>query len=196
MFPYRSFSAFWKTAKVSPIPKKNSNLEVSNYRPNAISSNINSIFEKLVDSRLLEFLEEKNGLHYKQFGLRNDFSKNHAVLNLLESIQNTLNDGQIACGIFIGLEIAFDTVSHADDVCLLNFNDLVNKINKVVKKDLKFLDQRLNVNRISLNILYVAKTEIVIFRRKENQLAEFRTMLKKLKPLNYVRYLSIYITRK
>ena len=87
-------------------------------------------------------------------------------------------------------------MSHADGVCLLKFNDLVNKINKVVKKDLKFLDQRLNVNRISLNILYVAKTEIVIFRRKENQLAEFRTMLKKLKPLNYVRYLSIYITRK
>ena len=128
--------------------------------------------------------------------MRNDFSKNHAVLNLLESKQNTLNDGQIACEIFIDLEIAFDTVSHADGVCLLKFNDLVNKINKVVKKDLKFLDQRLNVNTISLNILYVAKTEIVIFRRKENQLAEFRSMLRKLKPLNYVRYLSIYITRK
>ena len=145
-----------------------------------------------MDSRFLEFLEEKNALHYKQSGLQNDFSKNHAVLNLLESIQNTLDDGQVACGIFIDLEIEFDTVSNADDVCLLNFNDLANQINKVVKKDLKFLDQRLNVNRISCNILYVAKTEIVIFRRKENQLAEFRTMLKKLKPLNYVRHLSIY----
>ena len=36
-----------------------SNLEVSNYRPNAILSNINSIFEKLVNGRFLDFLRRK-----------------------------------------------------------------------------------------------------------------------------------------
>ena len=86
------------TAKVIPIHKKDSKLEVSNYR--LILSNIDKIFEKLMHSRLTELLEERQILYYKQFGFRKDFSTNHAILNLLEIIQKALDDGQIACGIF------------------------------------------------------------------------------------------------
>ena len=63
-------------------------------------------------SRLIEFLEERQILYYKQFGFRKDFPANHAILNLLEIIQKTLDGGQIACGIFIDLEKAFNTVSN------------------------------------------------------------------------------------
>ena len=103
-----------------PIHKKNSKLEVSNYRPISLLSNIDKIFEKLMHSRLIEFLEEKQILHYRQFGFRKDFSTNHAILTLLESIQKALDDGQFACGIFIDLEKAFDTVSH--DILLEKLN--------------------------------------------------------------------------
>ena len=64
---------------------------------------------------------------------------------------------------------------------------------KIVNKDLKFLVQWLNANRISLN---VAKTEIVIFRRKKKHLdcdLNLKLCGKKLKPSNYVRYLCIYL---
>ena len=57
------------------------------------------------------------------------------------------------------------TFHFADDIYLLNIKDSVKQINKVVNKDLKFLVQWLNANRISLN---VAKTEVVIFRREKN----------------------------
>ena len=40
------------------------------------------------------------------------FSTNHATLNLLEIVQKALDDGKIACGIFIDLEKGFDTVNH------------------------------------------------------------------------------------
>ena len=59
------------------------------------------------------------------------------------------------------------TFHFADDTCLLNIKDSVKQINKVVNKDLKFLVQWLNANKISLN---VAKTEVVIFRRKKSNL--------------------------
>ena len=114
------FPAILKTAKVIPIRKKNSKLEVSNYRPISLLSNIDKIFEKLMHSRLIEFLEEKQILHYRQFGFRKDFSTNHAILTLLESIQKALDDGQFACGIFIDLEKAFDTVGH--DILLEKLN--------------------------------------------------------------------------
>ena len=98
-----------KTVKVIAIHKKDSKLEVSNYRPISLLSNIEKIFEKLMHSRLNEFLEERQILYCKQFGFRKDFLTNHAILNLLEIIQKALDGGQIACGIFIDLEKAFDT---------------------------------------------------------------------------------------
>ena len=114
------FPAIPKTAKVIPIHKKNSKLEVSNYRPISLLSNIDKSFEKLIHGRLIEFLEGKQILYYRQFGFRKDFSTNHAILTLLESIQKALDDGQFACGIFIDLEKAFDTVSH--DILLEKLN--------------------------------------------------------------------------
>ena len=53
------FPAILKTAKVIPIHKKNSNLEVSNYRPISLLCNIDKFFEKLMHRRLIEFLEGK-----------------------------------------------------------------------------------------------------------------------------------------
>ena len=54
------FRAILKTVKVILIHKKNSKLEVPNYRPISLLSNIDKIFEKLMHSRLIEFLEENN----------------------------------------------------------------------------------------------------------------------------------------
>ena len=85
------------------------------------------------------------------------------------------------------------TFHFADDTCLLNIKDSVKQINKVVNKDLNFLVQWLNSKIISLN---VAKTEVVIFRRKKKQLdcdLNLKLCGKKLKPSNYVRYLGIYL---
>ena len=59
------------------------------------------------------------------------------------------------------------TFHFADDTCLLNIKDSVKEVNKVVNKGLNLLVQWLNANIISLN---VAKTEVVIFRRKKRQI--------------------------
>ena len=86
-----------------------------------------------------------------------------------------------------------ETFHFADDTCLLNIKDLINKINKVLNKDLKCLIQWLHANKISLN---VAKTEVIIFRRKKKQ-PDFGLNLKicrkKLQASSYVKYLGIYL---
>ena len=69
------FPTILKTVKVIPIHKKDSRLEVSDYRPISLLSNIDKSFEKLMHSRLIEFLEERQILYYKQFGFRKDFNK-------------------------------------------------------------------------------------------------------------------------
>ena len=105
------FPTILKTAKVIPIHKRDSRLEVCNYRPVYLLSNIDKIFEKLLHSRLIGFLEERKILYYKQFGFRKDSSTNHVILNSPEIIQKALDDEKIACGVVIDLEKAFDTVS-------------------------------------------------------------------------------------
>ena len=90
---------------------KDSKLEVSYYRPISLLFSFNKSLQKLMHSRLIEFLEERQILYYKQFGFRWDFSTNHAIISLLE-IQKAVDDGKIACEIFIDLEKAFDTVNH------------------------------------------------------------------------------------
>ena len=62
------FPTILKTAKVIHFHKKDSILEVSNCRPISLLSNVDKIFEKLMHSRLIEFLEERQILYYKHFG--------------------------------------------------------------------------------------------------------------------------------
>ena len=75
-------------------------------------SNINKIFEKLVYSRLYSFLNLHNCLYELQFGFPANHSTNHALLSLTEKIREALDNSDFACGIFIDLQKAFDTVDH------------------------------------------------------------------------------------
>ena len=83
------------------------------------------------------------------------------------------------------------TFHFAADTCLLSIKDSITKINKAVNKDLKFRIQWLHANKIYLDL---AKTEVIIFRRKEKQLdfdLNLKMFGKKLQASSYVKYLVI-----
>ena len=102
-----------KTSKVLPIYKENdSKLDMNNYRPISLLSNINKIVEKLMFTRLYSFLEKNNSIYLKQFGFRKNHSTTHALFSLTEQVRLALDKNEIACGVFIDLKKAFDTVSH------------------------------------------------------------------------------------
>ena len=64
-----------KIAKVIPIFKnKGSSLDCNNYRPISLLSNINKLFEKLMHSRLYNFLNINNCFYNLQFGFREKHS--------------------------------------------------------------------------------------------------------------------------
>ena len=48
----------------------------------------------------------------KQFGFRKKSYTVHSLISLTEKIRDALDKGDLACGVFIDLQKAFDTVDH------------------------------------------------------------------------------------
>jgi len=94
------------------LRKKNSKLAVGNYRPISLLSNINKVFEKLLHTRLVNFLDNNNIIYNNQFGFRKKHGTNHAMIALTELIRSSLDKNEFTAGIFIDLQKAFDTVEH------------------------------------------------------------------------------------
>ena len=101
-----------KISKIIPIFKKGSRLLVSNYRPISLLSNLNKILEKIVHDRIYKFLEDYQCIYSLQFGFRKKHSTNHALIDITETIRQAIDNKNFACGIFVDLQKAFDTVNH------------------------------------------------------------------------------------
>ena len=101
-----------KVAVVCPIHKKDAMDKCANYRPISLLSNLSKIFERIMYARLEDFLKDSEILYEYQFGFRKQHSTNHALLSIIEKIRYSLDNNMYACGIFIDLEKAFDTVNH------------------------------------------------------------------------------------
>ena len=110
-----------KISSVLPLFKKGSKLSCGNYRPISLISNISKLLEKLMYSRLYNFLNTYNCLSELQFGFRAKHSTSHALVSITETIREALDTGNFACGVFIDLQKAFDTVDHDILISKLKF---------------------------------------------------------------------------
>ena len=107
------FPSVLKISKVIPVFKnKGSPLEVSNYRPISLLSNIEKIYEKAMYSRLMDFLTRFDQIYTKQFGFRKKHSTIDTLIAIVEQIRKKIDKGDFACGVFVDLQKAFDTVDH------------------------------------------------------------------------------------
>ena len=107
------FPSLLKISKINPIHKKDSKLLISNYRPISLLSNLNKIIEKLMFKRLYAFLEQYKCIYDLQFGFRENHSTNHAIISIIQQIQDAIKNNNFAIGVFIDLQKAFDTVNHS-----------------------------------------------------------------------------------
>ena len=79
---------------------------------------------------LYSFLENNKCIYNLQFGFRKNHSTNHAILSIIEQIQDTIKNNKFAIGIFIDLQKAFDTVNHSILLKKLNHYGIKNITNK------------------------------------------------------------------
>ena len=101
-----------KLARVKPLYKKNSNLEVGNYRPVSILSIVSKILERAVYVQLENFLVDNNILYDYQSGFRRSYSTDTCLIHLLDHIKINNSLGLYTGMILLDLQKAFDTVDH------------------------------------------------------------------------------------
>ena len=77
------FSDHMKHAMVTPVHKGGSKLEMRNYRPISVLPICSKILEKLMLTRLLDFLDKNSIIYKHQFGFqKNNKSTTQAVFDL------------------------------------------------------------------------------------------------------------------
>ena len=105
------FPRVFKKAVFHPIYKKGSKDSFNNYRPISILSSLSKILEKLINKRLVSYLDKYNLLSSNQYGFRAGKSTEDAVMNLVDYVVQNIDKKKRTLGIFLDISKAFDTVS-------------------------------------------------------------------------------------
>lgn len=101
-----------KKAKVIPIHKSGSKRDINNYRPISILPAFSKIFEKVITTRLIDYLEKKHLLSEYQHGFRANHSTESAIIQFTNNVYKYLEIKHHVVGIFIDLSKAFDSLNH------------------------------------------------------------------------------------
>ncbi|MEW8547257.1 MAG: reverse transcriptase family protein [Candidatus Thiodiazotropha sp.] len=102
----------WKEAKVSPLYKNGSHDDVNNYRPISILPILSKVLEKHVHECLSNFLHEHNLLHKTQSGFRSHHSCETALIHMIDSWLDAMDNGNMVGVVLVDFQKAFDLVDH------------------------------------------------------------------------------------
>ena len=104
---------YLKNQLITPVFKKGSKFQPVNYRPIALTSNIIKIFERVIRSQLVEYLETNQLITNNQYGFRKGRSCVSELLAHYEDILSNINSRNAGTDvIYLDFSKAFDKVDH------------------------------------------------------------------------------------
>lgn len=87
-------------------------MEASNYRPISLVPTFSKVYEKVVLKRLLDHCTEHSLLTNLQHGFTKGKSTTTAIIQMVESLIDGLEDGNLTTGLFLDFSKAFDCLDH------------------------------------------------------------------------------------
>jgi exonuclease III len=93
----------WKRANISPVHKKNSRSEVSNYRPISLLSTLAKVQERIVFKRMYRFLSSNGLLTPKNSGFKEKDSAVCQLINIVDKIYKALESGNDVNMVFLDI---------------------------------------------------------------------------------------------
>ena len=133
-----------KLAEVSPISKKNDDLDKENYRPASVLFNVSNVFEKIIYSQTDVFTHDK--LSNLLTGFRKNHSTQHCLMYMLENWKHMLDKGGYICAMFMDLSQAFEIIHHDSMIGKLGAYDFSQIALQYMRSYLTNRQQRVRVN--------------------------------------------------
>ena len=128
-----------KIAKITPLFKSGNSNNLTNYRPISILTCFFKIFEKLIHQRMTSFFTKNLVLIDSQYGFQNNMSATHAVLDVLTTAYDQINDNNYIGLILLDFKKAFDTVCHKTLLSKLEHYSICGVTHKLISS---FLSDR------------------------------------------------------
>jgi len=105
-----NFPQSWRRAMIIPIPKPGKDCSIpANHRPIALTSCLCKTMERIINKRLVYYLESNNMLTNFQCGFRQGRSTLDHIVRMETIVRNALIAGQHLTAVFFDLEKAYDT---------------------------------------------------------------------------------------
>jgi hypothetical protein len=109
---YSCFPDIWKRALIRPVPKTYKPGTVNDYRPISILSVFAKIFEKIIYTQIMDYVNTNNIIDKCQSGFRKLHSTGTALLKVVEDARLALGRGEITILVLFDFSKAFDCVNH------------------------------------------------------------------------------------
>ena len=129
---------------MTPVFKKEDELNKENYGPVSVLSHASKIFERIVFNQMNLFFESK--FSPQLTGFRKNHSTQNALLNMIEKWKQVLDKVKKVATIFMVLSKAFDTLNHNLLLGKLNAYGFPFNAIKFVPSYLSERFQRVNIN--------------------------------------------------
>ena len=146
----------WKQANVVPIHKKGPKSDPENYRPISLTCVSGKVFESIIKSNLIHYLNTKSCFSAGQHGFMTGAS---TATNLIESLNILKRGFQSKCCnriVYFDFAKAFDSVSYSKLIFKLSHLGLPNNLIKTINSFLVDRTQRVCID----NILSVASPKV------------------------------------
>ena len=115
-----SYPSSWKLSRVVPIPKNQTPVGITEYRPISIQTALSKVFERIVLNQLITFIEHNNIYKDTITGFRKGFSTANALTKFRDDILKCMNSNEVTLAVLIDFSKAFDTISHESFIKKLN----------------------------------------------------------------------------
>ena len=140
----QQFPSKLKYANVTPLFKKDENIDKTNYRPISILTSISKIFERLMFKQITHFVESKISQYL--CGFRKGYNTQHALLRLIDKLNKSVDKTE-KIGIFMmDLSKAFDCIPHDLLIAKLNAYGFDKASLKLIHSYLNGRKQRVKIN--------------------------------------------------
>ena len=107
-----TFPDKWKEGKVRPLYKNGPKDDTNNYRPISILPIISKMVEKHVHDSLMTYMTSHKLLHSTQSGFKHNHSCETALLKMVNTFLEDINNSQIIGMVMVDFRKAFDLVDH------------------------------------------------------------------------------------